>query len=69
MRRLVPTHPEVPFHFVDGLAAAMTTAEELAGDRLVKVAVGDVGGQIFAAGLVDKVGRDVVPVVFGAGNR
>lgn len=47
----------------------MTTAEELAGDRLVKVAVGDVGGQIFAAGLVDKVGRDVVPVVFGAGNR
>lgn len=30
---------------------------------------GDVGGQIFAAGLVDEVAVDVVPVVFGSGKR
>jgi hypothetical protein len=30
---------------------------------------GDVGGQIFAAGLVDEVAMDVVPVVFGTGKR
>ena len=30
---------------------------------------GDVGGQILAAGLVDEVAMDVVPVVFGSGKR
>ena len=30
---------------------------------------GDVGGQILAAGLVDEVAMDVVPVVFGSGRR
>ena len=30
---------------------------------------GDVGSQILAAGLVDEVAMDVVPVVFGAGKR
>ena len=30
---------------------------------------GDVGGQIFEAGLVDEVALDVVPVVFGTGKR
>lgn len=29
----------------------------------------DVGGQVFAAGLVDEVRMDVVPVVFGSGKR
>jgi dihydrofolate reductase len=33
------------------------------------VNAGDVGGQIFAAGLVDEVAMDVVPVVFGSGKR
>ena len=44
-------------------------AQELAGDRLVEVAAGDVGGQVLAAGLVDEVRMDVVPVVFGSGKR
>jgi hypothetical protein len=35
----------------------------------VEGAAGDVGGQVFAAGLVDEVRVDVVPVVFGAGRR
>ena len=61
--------PEAPFHFVDGVEAAVATARELAGGRLVEVAAGDVGGQVLAAGLVDEVRMDVVPVVFGSGRR
>jgi dihydrofolate reductase len=61
--------PAAPFHFVDGVTAAVRLAEELAGDRTVSVAAGDVGGQIFEAGLVDEVALDVVPVVFGTGKR
>ncbi|MCS5718676.1 dihydrofolate reductase family protein [Herbiconiux sp. CPCC 205763] len=60
---------EAPFHFVDGVEAAVAKAQELAGDRIVEVAAGDVGGQVLAAGLVDEVRMDVVPVVFGAGKR
>ena len=61
--------PNAPFHFVDGVKAAVATAQELAGDRIVEIAAGDVGGQALAAGLVDEVRMDVVPVVFGSGKR
>ncbi len=61
--------PEAPFHFVGSVEAAVATAQELAGDRLVEVAAGDVGGQVFAAGLVDEVRMDVAPVVLGSGKR
>ena len=61
--------PEAPFHFVDGIEAAMTKAQELAGDRTVEIAAGDVGGQALAAGLVDEVAMDVAPVVLGSGKR
>ncbi len=57
-----------PFHFVDGVEAAMAKAQELAGDRVVEVAAGDVGGQVFASGLVDEVRMDVAPVVLGSGK-
>jgi dihydrofolate reductase len=62
-------HPEASYHFVDDVAAAIAKAQELAGPRTVAVNAGDVGGQILAAGLVDEVAMDVVPVVFGAGRR
>lgn len=62
-------YPEAPFFFVDGIEAAVAKAQELAGDRVVEVAAGDVGGQALAAGLVDEVRMDVVPVVFGSGKR
>ncbi|MBQ1065964.1 dihydrofolate reductase family protein [Micromonospora sp. D75] len=62
-------NPGAPFHFVDGVEAAVAEAQELAGDRIVEVAAGDVGGQALAAGLVDEVRMDVVPVVFGSGKR
>lgn len=58
-----------PFHFVDGVEAAVAAAQDLAGDRIVEVAAGDVGGQVLAAGLVDEVRMDVVPVVLGSGKR
>lgn len=62
-------HPEASYHFVDGVTAAIGKAQELAGERTVAVNAGEVGGQIFAAGLVDEVAMDVVPVVFGSGKR
>ncbi|MDV8000177.1 dihydrofolate reductase family protein [Rhodococcus sp. IEGM 1408] len=60
---------EAPFRFVDSVEAAVSSARELAGDRIVEVAAGDVGGQVLAAGLVDEVRMDVVPVVLGSGKR
>jgi dihydrofolate reductase len=62
-------YPEAPFHFVDDVARAIAKAKELAGERTVAVAAGDVGGQALALGLVDEVAMDVVPVVFGSGKR
>ncbi len=62
-------HPEAPFHFVDGVAEAIAKAKELAGERNVGVAAGDVGGQALGLGLVDEVAMDVVPVVFGSGKK
>ncbi|MCY1145435.1 dihydrofolate reductase family protein [Actinoplanes sp. Pm04-4] len=62
-------NPEAPFHFVNGVEAAVAKAQTLAGDRIVEIAAGNVGGQALAAGLVDEVRMDVVPVVLGAGKR
>jgi dihydrofolate reductase len=62
-------HPEASYHFVDGVAEAVAKARELAGDRTVAVAAGEVGGQALELGLVDEVAMDVVPVVFGSGKR
>jgi dihydrofolate reductase len=62
-------HPDASYHFVDDVARAIAKARELAGERTVAVAAGDVGGQVFALGLVDEVAMDVVPVVFGSGKR
>jgi dihydrofolate reductase len=62
-------HPEASYHFVEDIAEAVATARKLGGDRFVSVAAGEVGGQALAAGLVDEVAMDVVPVVFGSGRR
>ncbi|MEV4373304.1 dihydrofolate reductase family protein [Nonomuraea sp. NPDC049637] len=61
-------HPEASYHFAADVTAAVARAQELAGDRVVSVNAGDVGGQLLAAGLVDEVAMDVVPVVFGSGK-
>ena len=62
-------HPEASYHFLDHVTAAIDKAKELAGERDVAVNAGEVGSQILAAGLVDEVAMDVVPVVFGSGKR
>ncbi len=62
-------HPEASYHFVDDVTVAIDKAQELSGERTISVNAGEVGGQILAAGLVDEVAMDVVPVVFGSGKR
>ncbi|MCC2033959.1 dihydrofolate reductase family protein [Microbacterium allomyrinae] len=57
-------------HFVtEGIEAAIARAQEIAGDRVVGVAAGTIAGQALAAGLVDEVAIDLVPVVLGTGHR
>jgi len=53
----------------EGIEAAIATAQQVAGDRTVGVAAGTVAGQALAAGLVDEVAMDLVPVVLGDGHR
>lgn len=62
-------HPEADVPFFDDIAEAVAEAKRRAGDKVVAVCAGDVGGQALAAGLVDEVAMDVVPVVFGSGKR
>ena len=62
-------HPEADVPFFDDVAAAVGEARRRAGDGVVAVCAGDVGGQALALGLVDVVAMDVVPVVFGRGKR
>lgn len=62
-------HPEASYYFVDDVTSAIEKAQELAGERAIAVNAGVVGGQVLAAGLVDEVAMDVVPVVFGSGRR
>ena len=58
-----------PFTFVDGVEEAIAAAREFAGDRVVDVAAGQIGGQALALGLIDQVVVNQVPVVFGSGRR
>jgi dihydrofolate reductase len=64
-----PRPQQATYHFIDDVTEAVAKARELAGERNVAVAAGDVGGQAFVLGLVDEVAMDVVPVVFGSGKR
>jgi dihydrofolate reductase len=66
----VEAHPEAPFTFVtDGVAAAVTHAQALAGDRDVTVTGGTIARQCLELGLLDEVAVDLVPVLMGEGNR
>ena len=62
-------HPEASYRFSNTVDQAIRMARDLAGGRDVAVAAGDVGSQALAAGLIDEVAMDVVPVVFGSGKR
>jgi dihydrofolate reductase len=55
-----------PFTFVEGVEVAIAAAREYAGDRIVDVAAGQIGGQALRLGLIDQVVVNLVPAVFGS---
>jgi dihydrofolate reductase len=57
-----------PFTFVDGVDEAISAAREYAGDRIVDVSAGQIGGQALRLGLIDQVVVNLVPAVFGSGR-
>jgi dihydrofolate reductase len=62
-------HPDAPYTFVTtGVEDAVRQASDLAGDGRVAVTPGEVGGQVYAAGLADEVTIDLAPVVLGRGK-
>lgn len=66
----VEQDPEAPFTFVtDGVEAAISQAQDIAGDRVVSVTGGTIARQALELGLLDEIAIDLVPVVMGAGNR
>lgn len=67
----VAAHPDAPFTFVteDGVERAVAEAKAIAGDKDVAVGMASVVRQCLAAGLLDEVGIDLVPVTLGEGVR
>jgi dihydrofolate reductase len=59
--------PDAPFTFVNGVEDAINQAKAFAGDRAVSLTAGNLTGQALAAGLVDEIVLNLVPVVFGTG--
>jgi dihydrofolate reductase len=61
---------KTPFTFVnDGPESAMRQARDVAGDRNIGVAGGNVCQQFIDAGLVDEITLHLVPVILGGGVR
>ncbi|TWD79333.1 dihydrofolate reductase [Kribbella amoyensis] len=61
--------PDAPFTFVNGIEEAVVRAKAHARDRYVSVTAGNLTGQALAAGLVDEIAYNLVPVLFGSGVR
>ena len=64
--------PQADENFVfvtDGIEAAVAKAREIAGDRDVGVNGGQMARQALAAGLLDEIGIDLVPVLLGVGTK
>ncbi len=62
--------PDAPFTFVtDGLSSAIDQAKAFAAGRDVALNAGHLTGQALAAGLIDELAVNLVPVVFGSGVR
>ena len=59
-----------PFDFVtESVERAVEQARAAAGDKDVGVGGADVAQQCIKAGLIDEIGLDLVPVLFGKGIR
>ncbi|MFC8923097.1 dihydrofolate reductase family protein [Cellulosimicrobium sp. NPDC057127] len=64
----VDAHPGAPFRFVTGgIEDAVAAGREAAGGLDVAVNAGEIASQALAAGLLDEVVLDVVPVLLGDG--
>ena len=61
-------HTGNAYFVTEGIEAAIAKGQQLAGDRTVAVAAGTIAGQALAAGLLDAVAIDLVPVVLGSGH-
>jgi dihydrofolate reductase len=60
---------DAPFTFVsDGIEAAIETARELAGEKVVGLNSGMIASQALSARLLDEVWIDLVPVILGGGT-
>jgi dihydrofolate reductase len=62
-------YPDAPYTFCDSVEDAMRRATQHAGDGVVVVSAGEVGGQVVAAGLADALAVDLAPVFLGKGKR
>jgi dihydrofolate reductase len=64
----VSAHPHAPFTFAtDGLSNAIGRARQIAGEKNVGVAAGNLASQCLALDLIDEVWLDLVPVLLGEG--
>jgi dihydrofolate reductase len=60
---------DAEFTFVtDGIDAAIATAQEIAGDKVVGVNGGQIARQCLEAGLLDEIWVDLAPVLLGGGR-
>jgi dihydrofolate reductase len=57
------------FHFVtEGIEAAVERAHSIADGKVVGVAAGSIASQALAAGLLDLVNMELVPIIMGGGR-
>jgi dihydrofolate reductase len=64
-----PREPNPPFTFVtEGVEAAIEQAAAAAGEKVVAVNGGMMASQALAAGLIDEIWVDLVPVLLGSGT-
>jgi dihydrofolate reductase len=57
------------FHFVtEGIEAAIERAHAIAGGKSIGVAAGEMASQALAAGLLDAVNMELIPIVMGSGR-
>ncbi|MFF0264878.1 dihydrofolate reductase family protein [Kribbella sp. NPDC004536] len=61
--------PDAPFTFVDNLEDAVAQARAYAGDADVSLTGGNLTGQAVAAGLVDEIAYNLVPILLGTGKK
>jgi dihydrofolate reductase len=60
-------HPDAPFTFTSDVADAVARAKEIAGDGVVGMCGPSIAQQCLAAGLLDEVVVNLVPVLLGSG--